>query len=327
MEKVVKFLADILRFHKKKILVAFVSALLFSAILFPYKDLADLLTAQIAAQTQNQVFIQFDELGIALLPMPSIELINVELDTPALPTLHAESLQLAPSLASLLQFRQGFRVLARGLMNGDLSLRARTGDRVGDSGDQRFMNINLEYQNLDLKAAQKTFNLSINLEGAANMTVEAKVDPFFSVQPDGQGGFEIQGLRLPSSSIPTPMGAFTLPTLQFSGAKGKARLVGGELIIEELQLGEPSEPFSARVRGNLGLSIQRRGLTMAPQMSTYDLRVEINVQKSVESELALFLGFLSKFKSPTLKGSRYVFQAKGSSLSGGIPNLTPLTSF
>jgi hypothetical protein len=79
----------VLREKKKMILLTILLIPLFAILIFPYDDLSDMITELIAQNSQNQIFVQFDDLGIGFLP-PSLKMSNVSLDTPILPTVKAK---------------------------------------------------------------------------------------------------------------------------------------------------------------------------------------------------------------------------------------------
>lgn len=326
IQKIATLLANILRFHKKKVLITFCAAFLFAVVLFPYDDLADLVTAKVAAATQNQVFIQFDELGIALVPLFALQMEKVEVDTPFLPTLSADALTLAPSIASLLQFKMGFSAAAQGLFQGDLSLSARQGKKVGEEGNVRQLLVDADYSEFSLKSLKETLELPVNLEGRASVNLEATVDPSFNEQPEAETELSISQLRLPPSTVPTAFGPVSLPNLQFSKVNGKARLTASEFLIEELTLGGADEPLSGRLKGKVNVLFQMQGDRVVPIVGAYDIRMELNVRKAIENELSLFLGFLSRFKNPTPTGSRYAFRMTASRM-GPPSDMQPISTF
>ena len=118
----IKFIKNLFKYHKKKILLATISATAFFLLLFPYDDLSDFVTSQVSKATNNQVFLSFDEMDFSLVPTPGLEFINVSLDTPVLPTMKVKQLSAVPSLVKLLTFKLGLNLSAQGLWGGDLSL-------------------------------------------------------------------------------------------------------------------------------------------------------------------------------------------------------------
>ena len=90
--------------------------------------------------------------------------------------------------------------------------------------------------------------------------------------------------------------------------------------------GEKGEPLSGRIKGNIGLRFQRRGTSIIPSFSRYDLKVEFIVKESLKKSLSIFLSFVGDYQNKTLDGSRYAFKLTGSNFKTP-PNLTALPSF
>lgn len=312
------------RYHKLKLFVAFAGALLFSFLRFPFDDLADVLSTKISEATQGQVFCQFDSLGLALFPQPSLSLANVSIDTSLFSGLKADRLKLSVSVPALLAFKMGFVVDASGLFGGQADLSFREGDKTKD-GQRKFL-INFDAEKLSLADFKKVADLPVQLKGAMNAKLNTVIDPGFTDQPEGEVELKFASLEMPASSVATPFGPMNLPTLKWSNVTLKGRLVGGKFIIEDGKIGSAQDPLNGQLKGQMDLRVMKVGAQPITDASNYDLRVEINVNKSVEREFGLFLSFLDAFKSPGLNGSRYLFRASGSRF-GIPPRLTALTAF
>src|SRR5262245_32786924 len=118
MGKVLQFFTDIFRHHKLKIITTLLSALFFFVLLFPYDDLSEVVGSTVSEKTNNQVFLQFDKLGFQFFPHPALAFENVDVESTLFPSLQATHLSVAPSLRSLLTFKQGFTADASGLWDG-----------------------------------------------------------------------------------------------------------------------------------------------------------------------------------------------------------------
>ena len=73
--------------HKFKFVLMVFSALIFTFLLFPFDDLGDLVTAQVAKLTNNQVYVQFDRMNVGILD-PGLQLKNVKSKRCLLPEKH-----------------------------------------------------------------------------------------------------------------------------------------------------------------------------------------------------------------------------------------------
>src|SRR3954471_23117121 len=104
--KLIQFTINIFRHHKLKVVCGLLSFLVFLFLLFPFSDLSDLVSAQIAEATQGQVYIQFEKMGLGLIPRPSVSLKDTTIITRQLPIqdLHVGRFSFSPSLFELISF-------------------------------------------------------------------------------------------------------------------------------------------------------------------------------------------------------------------------------
>src|SRR4051812_29728975 len=109
MKTILESINNLFRNHKLKILVIISAFLFFLITLFPFRDIGDLITSQISEATQNQVYVDFKDLGLTLFPQPGLKMEGVTIDNPMFPTLAAENLFVSTSLLGLITFRPGIR--------------------------------------------------------------------------------------------------------------------------------------------------------------------------------------------------------------------------
>lgn len=294
--------------HKKHIFFSLFCFLFFAAYLFPFDDLSDYITAQIAKATQNRVFVAFKDLGLNILP-PGLSLADVSLDTAALPTLKASRLSLSPSIASFLAMKPGFVASARGIFDGDASLTYKTGKKINDQ--ESMQQIEIVFSEASLKQLAKFADLPVALQGKAAANIEGEIDPSFKTQPNTEFNLDIKSLKIPAATVPTLLGPVNLPDISFKAVKLKGRLVNGELIIEDTQLGESTDSVNGRIKGKFTVSIVNIGGNIMPRFGAYQLKLDLNLNKQAASDFGLFLGLFDKFKTLTGTGSRYAFQLNG----------------
>jgi len=324
MQKVVSFILGIFRYHKLKILLCLVSMVAFLVLLFPYDDLSDLLTTQIAINTQGQVYVEFDKLGLGFFPTPNLNMEKVRVETAMFPSIKTDTLKLAPSISSLLSFKKGFNASAEGFMGGDAYVSFHEGEKTQE--DVRKQIIYSELEKIDLGELKKAMDLPVQLKGLANLEASATIDPNFSEQPEAELTLTGKDVQMPTSTVPTPFGPMSLPGLKWSAVNLKGRLKGSKFVIDEGHLGQASDLFNGQVKGQMDVRIVRRGNQMMTDLGAYDLRVELNVNRAIEKDLSLFLGLLDNYKSPSAEGNKYLFRANGSRF-GMTPNFTRLSSF
>lgn len=323
VEKILKPFLYVIRHQKKMVAVAFLSALFFFVLFFPYDDLSDLLTELIAKNSQNQIFVQFEDLGIGFLP-PSIKMKEVSVDTPLMPTLKAGSLHLAPSIAGFLAFSPGFSVSLEDFMKGNVSLSYRAGKKINDN--VQMQKVVADLSGLDLKSLSRLSGLPVELEGQIFVDIDAQVDPNFVEQPDGEVQIKILKFRLPSSTVPTMLGPASLPNTELKGIDLKGYLKGGELTIDESRIGEKGDTIQGRFKGRMGLRLSRHGGQIVPNFSSYEFKIDLNLDRAAEKNFGVFLSFYDKYKTVTGTGSRYALKLSGPHFQAP-PQAAPLGTF
>jgi type II secretion system protein N len=309
IQKVVQFILGIFRYHKLKLFVILLSAVMFAFFRFPIDDLGDVVSAKISESTQGQIFCQFDRMGLALIPQPSLSLENVDIETPVISHLKTEELKLSVSIPALLAFRIGFVVDAYGLFRGQAYASFHEGEKNKD-GTHKYV-IRVGADKLDLADVKKAMDLPVNLRGAFNAKIDSTVDPSFADQPESEVQISVASLEMPASTVATPFGPMNLPTLKWSNVNLKGRLIGGKFIVEDGKLGTTQDALNGQVKGSMDVRVARVGNQPYPEFGAYDFKVELNVNKGVEKEFSLFLSLLDSYKSPSLSGSRYLFRASG----------------
>jgi type II secretion system protein N len=321
-ELISQFVAG-LRKRKKEAAFAFFCFLMFLVLLFPFDDLSDLITEMVAKNTQNQVFLSFDKLGLKILP-PGVRMENVTVDTAFMPTLKTNALALSPSIAGFLSFRPGFVASASGLFSGDLSLTYKTGKEVADGVN--FQLVDLGVSDVNLQEVSRFGSLPLELNGQGDAQISAEVDPGFGKQPTGDYEIELKKVRIPPATLSTAMGPIDLPNMEFSGIKLKGRMVAGDFFLEEATLGKPGDGISGRIKGRIRVTLARVGNQVVPRFGAYQFKFDLTFDRAAAQNFGLFLGFYDKYKTLTGNGSRYAFQLSGSAL-GAPPTDQPLTSF
>lgn len=318
------FIKKIFKFHKKKLFLVLVSSLFFSLVLFPYDDLADVLTVQVSKLSNNQVFLQFERLGIDFFPSPGISLEQVEIETPQLPLIKAEELTLSPSIAGLLTFKPGVVARAKGFLEGDVSLKVKSGEKVED--DVYRKELELKVASLELSHLKELVEIPVKVSGRANLYSTLNIDPSFRDQPQGEIELTTGELKLPPSTIPTYYGPLSLPAFNWSQVKIKGRIVGGKFIIELAELGDSKDSLNGQLKGSIDVMINARSGNTTPQLGAYELKLKLNVTKSAQESLSLFLGILDNYKTATLTGSTYSVRISGARF-GVNPSISALSSF
>lgn len=309
MEQIQKYLRALLN-RKKEIFIAVVCYVLFSILIFPYSDLSDLVTEKVAEQTQGQVFLSFDDLGLAFLP-PGVNLSEVSVETGFMPQMKMSNLSLAPSIAGLLAFKPGFVARAEGLFGGDVDLTYKTGEKITD--ELNMQQVFLEMSGTQLKPLSKLANLPLEVRGTGNIEFDGQIDPGFGKQPESEIKLQLKNILIPAGTVPTPLGPLAIPTVKFKKIDMEGRLVNGELIIEKGSVGDDDDDIRGSLTGNVDVKFVRQGNQVIPVLGGYNLKLDMTLTRGAEKNFGIFLSFIDKFKQLTGNGARYPIQLKGSS--------------
>ena len=87
------------------------------------------------------------------------------------------------------------------------------------------------------------------------------------------------------------------------------------MIIDNLQLGAPSDSLYVQLRGHIEFSLARR-----LRINSYDLQTQIDANRNFRLELLDLM--LSNTKTETLKGYRYKARIQGDKDSSNIEKLS-----
>lgn len=329
---------------RKKAFFALVSAsaLLFFIFVFPFGDLSDAVTSQIARNTNNQIYLQFEDLELSVIPAPAVAATGVSADLLTLPTLNVQFLKLRPAYLSLLfsplKLIKAVRgdlesamytavlalahVRADGILGGDIDL-----DLSPEKAEQGAITTraDIEIDELDLNRLQEWSALPVKLQGKLSADLELRVNTSMQEQPEGEFSVKVSKFTLPAGPVMTAMGPINLPTISMNNVLFRGRLVNGNLMLEEGTFGQAGEPAHGRVKGQLAMRIQNMGGQMVPQMGQYNLTVDLNLTSNFEKELG-FAFLLDSYKTPVQGGNRYLMRIQGTDFMNP-PLITRVSSF
>lgn len=324
MQQFIKNLRLFLRNHWPKILLSVFSAIVFLILIFPYDDLSDFVTLQVARATNNQVYLQFDQLSLQVFPQPSLAFGNMAIDAAGLPTMKAQKLAFSPSIAALLSFRPGFNIRAQGFLKGIADLTVKSAGR--GEANQPKEQIELEIERLDIGELNKWLNLPISPKGQLSVNSEMVIDRSLSEQPEGELVIRIGQLTIPPSTVPTQMGPVSLPGFSWSSLILQGRLVGAKFIVEQGEFGNPEDPFRGQIRGQWDIRFENKGGQIQPNFGPYDFRIQLNLTPAVQRELGLMLVLVDNYKTQSSEGFQYLFRIQGTN-TYAPPRFSSLSTF
>lgn len=282
--------------HKFKLIVSALSTVLFLVYLFPFGDLSDLVTTQVAQKTQNQVYLQFDTMELSLFDGFGLSLQKVSVESPQISALTAEQVTVSPHLPSLIAQKPGGSVSAQGLWGGEISAKLSGGD-TSEKGTQRHK-ILIEASQLSLDQVASFAKLPVPLKGKISLTTEALADLAFVEQPEVELEIKIDNFVLPPTNIQTPLDAISLSGFKLKEVSLKGRLADGLFIIEQSKIGQAGDEIQGSVKGRIGLQLRNNGGRISPIVGGYNFEVDLTIQKSFQEREKLLLFLVDQHKKP-----------------------------
>lgn len=291
--------------HKFKFVLMILSVVVFAFLLFPFDDLGDLVTGQVAKMTNNQIFVSFDKMKVGVLN-PGMQFQNVYLETTSMPPLTAQEINVSPAFSMLVNKKPAGSMTANGFLKGDVEVTLKPATK-SESGIER-QKITLNAKKLSLSDLKEIGNLPLAMKGRMDLSTEAVADLTFTEQPDVDILLKIEKFELPVGNVQTAMGPLTVPEIKLTSVEIKGRLSSGRLNIEKGTLGREGDVLTGEIKGNMGLTLKNTLSGLAPVIGNYDLSIRLNVKKDLQDRASLFLSFLDAYKTPTPDGARYAFK-------------------
>lgn len=313
--------------NKKKIFLVVLFYALFLFLLFPFSDLGNFVTAQVAQATRNQVFVKFETLDVKLVPAPGIEATNVKAQGTMFPMITADYVSASPSIAGLITLNPGISLKAEGLMDGNVGIVTKTAGSTA-TGTKR-QNISVRASDVNLAKLIDTFGLSMSLEGKLGLDTNTTIDPNFIEQPTGKVDLNVKELNLTAASLMTPIGPLNLPDTKLKVVEVKGNMNRGEFSFEKAVLGSAQDELFAQVKGTMNLNFQMAAqgqMNVVP--GAFDLTVQIRAKPNYVGKAGLFLGFLDQYKKKesARDGNEYLFRMTGQDFYNP-PRISPIANF
>ncbi len=298
--------------------VFFVVTLIASVIFFPMNDLGDLVSSQVASATGNQVYVQFDELGLSFFP-PGVRLNQVTVETPQIPSVRVDELTVLPSISALLRNQPYGSVSASGFLGGSLNLRLGSG-ATSEKGVERTQ-VELEADQLNLKGLRNLLQLPVFFEGQMSLQGQALGDLGLQEPPEAEFSINANRFALTPSTLNLPDGdTFALPELKLKQIEIKGRLNNSYFYLDRAEIGKPDDELYGQLKGQIQVTLRNANGRVLPVFGGYSLEVDLKMQKSFQDKISIFMGLLHSYqKTP----GHYRFKVANSSFYG-IPSITAL---
>lgn len=320
MSPVIEYLYKFFRILKKNFLVFIFSFLILIYFLFPFGDIADLVSSKVLEATNQKIQLQFSNMDISLIPV-GLNLEQIHMKSSLAPEISCEKIQIRPSLLSLPSILSQKKSLPLGqiyiekIFNGDVDLKLSSA-KASEKVDQRYK-LDFQAQNLNLLEFKRVFQLPLELEGSLSLNGILNFDPAFSEAPDGSLNLNSRPLSLSSLSIPTPLGPLPLPSLRFQQISAAGKFSEGQLNIESFTFGEPQDDFSGTLKGYVKINLQANNPSQRVQFGAYSFEVQIHAKPNFISKVSTLLDILNGMIPPgsqknSATGTEYRMKLTGS---------------
>lgn len=327
-------LSGFLRNNVGKLLMLPLVVILWIPFIFPYGDLRALVATTGSRAMGEGTAVDFDSMSLGLGFPISFDFEGFEFVRSGLPALTADRLTATPSLSALLTQKPGGKIEAEGIFNGQITASLAPGAALKNSPGNK-QEITAKIAGVQLGALTSALKragiLNFTAQGALDTDASASIDLSLTDQPVADINLSANAVSVPSIAVPIPsMGPVQTPSLQFAKLDFKGKLQEGKIQIEEFVFGQGSDSLSGRVRGELGLNIRNEGGRMRAIPGAMDLKIELNVSKSMmdamtKSGIALALLMVDKFKTIQGDNLKYGFRVQVQML-GMTPTFTALPS-
>lgn len=290
------------------------SFLIFSLLTFPFGDLGNLVSSEVAKRTNNQILLHFKDMGFSIIPSPGLQFSGVQVRGSMLPELKMKELELSPSIAGLLSLKPGIRVRSEGLFGGNLLLNTKGKEENAKGGLKH--SVFLEANRISIAKLASNFKLPVDLAGNLNINFDSIIDPSMIDQPDGTIDLNISPFKLLGGNINTGMmGVISLPPISLKRAQFKAQLKQNKLRVQEFQIGSKTEDVMIKVKATVDLRFRSGPGGVKPSPGPYDAEIEINAGPGFEANYGVYLSFLEQYKKAGVGRNVYKFKVSGLSLA------------
>ncbi len=304
--------------NKWKIALIPLIAIAWVPFLFPYSDLRSVVATNLSRAIGNGTAIDFSHINLAFGFPIALELEGFEFEGPGLPPITADRLVAKPSLSSVFTQSPAGAIEADGLFNGSVIASLSSGAKLKAGGSRQEIKADLSGIQLSslTEALRRAGMMSFDIQGALDTNATFSIDPAFADQPQGEVFLQAKSISIPSVAIPIPnMGPVQTPSLQLGRLELKGRMAEGKVQIEDFTFGQGKDSLSGRVKGEMNVTLRKDEQQVRMVPGSFDLRVELNVSKSLmdamsKSGVALALLMVDKYKTTSGENLKYAFRVR-----------------
>lgn len=331
VKALISFIASFLKNQWGKIILTVLFAAIFFLLIFPYGDLTSYASRFIFEKTG--IPTRSKDLGLIVVPLPGARISGLEVNISSPPLSIAEVSFYPSLLSSLLKKDAFFSADLENIFGGNVEVSRSPGDSIPEKEHSKEV-YDLEAEGLELAKllqflktnSKGPVDIPIQLKGKLSLKTKADMDPLFTTEPTVEFLLSGNDVLFPSQSIPTAFGPLQFPEMKWKEIMIKGRLVGGELILETVELGKLGDPLLLKTKGRLSLRVSKVSdrAPLIPRFGAYEFDTDLTMSPSVEAQVGILLTPIAgNYKSQVSGGFRYLFRASGSNFRG-LPRTQPI---
>tara|TARA_B100001248_G_scaffold258777_1_gene243651 strand:+ start:12053 stop:13003 length:951 start_codon:yes stop_codon:yes gene_type:complete len=269
--------------------------LLFVLFTFPTDDIKHVIQQNVSKATKGQIQLQFDSFGFEILPNPGLGFRNVSVISQRYSPLKMQDLHIAPAYLALLSLNLGAHVSSNQIFDGSLDLKVQTAGK-NEQGNP-IQQIQLQSQNLELEELLKFFNAKQPVKSKMDIDLQAQADQQLSGPIDARLSLKSPSLRLNDTSIPTQMGAISIPALRISDIDLQLDMEKNRFEIINGKIGDSGDTIYGSISGDGQL--QFRSTALGPKLSelSYDLIIKFNIKNAFLNRM-IFKSMIESYLRP-----------------------------
>ena len=314
---IAQFLSFLWRYKKRALAVAFL-ALLFFAVRFPWTEVAGKIVRKAQKQAPGGINLDFQSIGLSALP-PGLVLRGLSLSgKPLKEPLLLDNLTVSMNLWRWLALKKAWTLRGQ---KEEFSFAAtfwRAAKKSESGGKIPYFFMESQSSQINMAFFQPLWPKA-KTSGRLSFRLQYEGDE--KNMEKGKGFLEIKGSQIKwlQTRIDTKLGPLELPPLAWSEGKGVFRLKEGDIIIESLSLGGPSDDLYIQIRGNGEIARSYKKF----RLGSYDFQVQIDADK--DFPLSFLDLMLSGMKEKIEGRIRYKARITGRGL--GPPDIEKLSKF
>ena len=308
---------NLLRYHKSKILVTIISAIIFFVLFFPFSDISLFVSNFIARSTRNQITLQFEDLALKLIPPPGFQMSQITINTPLVSGLKVDRIVITPALSSIFG-NIGMTAQFNGIIGGNLRFFVKVLEQT-DQGEVK-LDTSINTQNISIREILQILSPDFHMDGLLHFEAKGQLDSSFEAQPDFRLQTQTRNFQLQTVSVPTPIGPFPIPAINLKGIALRANLKEGQFQIETLELGQEGDDLVGQINGFVDLQFRKRMNRTQILPGNYNLACRLILKSNLENHFRALLNVLNLTRYK--KGNTYSFRITGN--PNQVPNIRGL---